>query len=231
MLNAIAKHFPEASLIHDLEDMILSDLSGNNIDPSKSIWGSSLCSDEVSNMFGELNKNFAGPGPFVLGGISGIPFAGKTGLNAFLSHVPKGGAAVILYGPHIGLSKDGKLGAVKRENLDQSTPCCGSLVAGLDMIMKNEIPSPLDPLDYQQSRVCQHLYEHRNQILNAEFPLKEATVFTYERINTKLHNLIEASKGFFSDISIYTVGGIVLNTDWDIEDYFQVRNKEVIEFI
>tara|TARA_R110002124_G_scaffold80533_9_gene213141 strand:- start:8151 stop:8846 length:696 start_codon:yes stop_codon:yes gene_type:complete len=231
MLNAIAKHFPEAILIHDLETKILNGLKDNSIKSEKSIWGTSLCSDEVSNMFGELNKNFAGPGPFVLGGISGIPFAGKTGLNAFLSHVPKGGAAVILYGPHIGLSKDGKLGTVKRENLNQSTPCCGSLVAGLDMITKNEIPSPLDPLDYQQSRVCQNLYVHRDEILNAEFPLKEATVFTYERINNKLHSLIEASKNSFSDIVIYTVGGIVLNTDWDIEDYFQVRNKEVIEFI
>lgn len=49
-----------------------------------------------------------------IGGLGGIPFAGKTGFQAFASHVPDGGNLLILFGPHVGIDKLGKLGFVER---------------------------------------------------------------------------------------------------------------------
>ena len=42
-----------------------------------------------------------------MGGLAGIPFIGKVGYNAFISHMPAGGNLVILFSPHVGMTPDG----------------------------------------------------------------------------------------------------------------------------
>lgn len=49
------------------------------------------------------------------GGLAGVPFAGKTGFNAFASHVPDDGNLLVLYAPHVGMDKMGNLGSVERK--------------------------------------------------------------------------------------------------------------------
>ncbi len=230
MQTTIPKHFPDAIRITDLETRIITDLVERKLDLKSTIWATSFCSDEVNNMFSPFYDLFAGPGPFQLGGISGLPFAGITGMNAFLSHAPSHGAVLILYGPHIGISEDGSLGEVNRQNQFASSTCCGSLVSALDTLKDNLQTSLDDPLDYQQARVIQHLHNHRNEILESDYPLKEATDFTYEAIQIKLHKILDAVKPNLNDIKLYLIGGVVVNTDWMMEDYFEIKNIEFLEF-
>lgn len=53
-------------------------------------------------------------GVYNLGGIAGIPFAGDIGMSDLLSHSPKDGKIVILFGPNVGINKNGKVGQVER---------------------------------------------------------------------------------------------------------------------
>ena len=41
---------------------------------------------------------------FNMGGLAGIPFVGKSGFNAFTSHIPENGHLLIAYGPHVGIA-------------------------------------------------------------------------------------------------------------------------------
>lgn len=230
MHTTIPKHFPSAIRITDLETRIITDLVERKLDLKSTIWATSFCSDEVNNMFSPFYDLFAGPGPFNLGGISGLPFAGVTGMKAFLSHAPSHGAVLVLYGPHIGISENGELGKVNRQNQFASSSCCGSLIAALDSINKNlEMPAD-DPLDYQQARVVQHLHHHKDEIISDEYPLKKVTDFAYEAINTKLYRILDEVKPSLDDIKLYLIGGIVINTDWMMEDFFEIRNVELLEF-
>lgn len=226
MYNAIPTHFPNAIIISELEDQILDDFKDCDLDPENTLWATSFCSDEVNNVFHQFNDIFAGPGPFILGGISGLPFAGITGMKAFLSHVPTHGAAIIMYGPHIGVSRDGQLGQVNRHHQFGLSTCCGSLVGALSNIkQKEELPTS-NPLDYQQARVIQHLYHKRKEIFSDPYPLKKATDVAYDAIHLKLTRILEAIESELSDLKIYLMGGVVINTDWDIENYFEVRNMD-----
>lgn len=230
MYTAIPKHFPNAILMSEVQKKILAKLETKKIEPEQTLWATSICSDEVNNFLYEFNELFAGPGPFRMGGISGLPFTGITGLKAFLSHVPTHGSAMIFYGPHIGVSKNGLLGQVNRQNQFGLSTCCGSLVAALSAIENhNELPTN-NPLDYQQARVIQHLHGNRDEILNSEFPLKNATDLAFEAIDRKLNLIIDSIKEELQDLKILLVGGIVINTDWNIEDYFDIRKSQFLEF-
>lgn len=214
----------------EFQQKIISDFKSMDINPEDTIWATSICSDELNNFLQGLNPVFAGPGPFRLGGISGLPFVGITGLNAFLSHAPAHGCAMIIYGPHIGVSEHGVLGEVNRQNQFGLTTCCGSLVAALGAIERHEELPSNNPLDYQQARVIQHLHQYREEILSDEYPLKKATNFAYLDIHIKLNRIIDALKPTLSDIKLYLVGGIVINTDWKLEDYFEIRETELLQF-
>ena len=52
---------------------------------------------------------------FPLGGLAGLPFAGKTGWHAFSSHCPEDGHILILFAPHVGVDYEGKVGSFYRE--------------------------------------------------------------------------------------------------------------------
>ena len=69
---------------------------------------------------------------FALGGLGGIPFTGRTGWGAFSAHVPEGGNAMVVFGPHVGIDSRGTVGKIERMGQSHSTTCCGAAVlAGL----------------------------------------------------------------------------------------------------
>jgi hypothetical protein len=86
-----------------------------------------------------------------------------------------------------------------------------------------------DPLDYQQSRVIEHLNAHREDILAADHPVKVATDRAFEAIEQKLERILDQALPDFPGIQVVLVGGIEINTDWDQEDYFDLRTYRWIE--
>lgn len=228
MYKTIPRHYPEAISITELETKIITRFVERKLGLKSTIWATSFCSDEVNNLFSPFYDLFAGPGPFILGGIAGLPFSGITGMSAFLSHAPNDGTALILYGPHIGVSKDGTLGQVNRQNQNAPSSCCGSLVTALNSLHDSDTMPESNPLDYQQARVIRHLYENKSEIMDSEDPLMKVTDYAYQAIHDKLYRIIDNLEDSFSDIHLYLIGGVVINTDWFIEDYFDVRNMDYI---
>lgn len=219
----IIKHYPKAQSLTSLEKSILEELEKKDINPETCIWGTSICSDEVNNTFNAISKNFAGPGPFRFGGISGIPFTGKTGFRAFASHIPENGGAVIVYGPHIGISKDGKTGELHREGQPGNSTCCGSLIAGLENVKAGNVLMIAND-DYQQGQVNKLLIENFDAIKEADDQIKEVTNIAYNQIKRELTDIISACLENLGNSPVLLIGGIVINTDFDEEDYFEIRD-------
>eukprot|EP00042_Codosiga_hollandica_P041838 m.376635 g.376635 ORF g.376635 m.376635 type:complete len:158 (+) comp56190_c0_seq6:469-942(+) len=60
---------------------------------------------------------------FLMGGLAGIPFCGKTGFTAFSHHVPNNGNIFILFAPHVGITRVGeRCGLIGRHGHEHLSP-------------------------------------------------------------------------------------------------------------
>ncbi|MEM1323147.1 MAG: hypothetical protein AAGG75_22975 [Bacteroidota bacterium] len=223
----VKSHFPNAmdakdTSIHYLGKMQLR----NDIDISKVLMATSVCSDDInvpSTTF--FNVLF---GPFIMGGLGGLPFAGRTGMTAFAHHIPDEGSAFIFYGPHIGVTLEGNLGKMYRPRQEQAGNSCGALMLALSRFEDGDYRPVMNDDDYQQMKLEESLLPYREQILNSENPQKEITEVTYEIINKKLYEHLEACKDEFPVDRVTLLGGIIINTEYGLDDYFDARNFEII---
>ena len=198
-----------------------------NIDISKVLMATSLCSDDInipSTTF--FNVLF---GPFIMGGLGGIPFVGQTGMTAFAHHVPDEGSAFIFYGPHIGITLEGELGKMYRPRMEEKGSSCGALMLALSRFEDNNYVPVLNPDDYQQMTLEQSLMPYREEILNSDNPQKAITDATYKIIDQKVHEYVATCKDEFKVDKVTLLGGIIINTGHGIDDYFDARNFEVID--
>ena len=221
-------HFPGAkdakdTSIHYLGKMQLE----HKIDISKVLMATSVCSDDInvpSTTF--FNVLF---GPFIMGGLGGLPFAGQTGMTAFAHHIPDGGSAFIFYGPHIGVTLDGDLGKMYRPRQEETGNSCGALMLALSRFANSNYKPILNDDDYQQMMLEKSLLPYRKDIINSENPQKAITEATYNIIDKKVHEHIKTCKNEFHVDTVTLLGGIIINTDYGLDDYFAVRNFEVID--
>ncbi|CAM1358571.1 hypothetical protein [Tenacibaculum xiamenense] len=224
----VKKHFPNAkdakdTSIHYLGKMHIE----HNIDISKVLMATSVCSDDInvpSTTF--FNVLF---GPFIMGGLGGIPFVGQTGMTAFAHHIPDNGSAFIFYGPHIGITPEGHLGKMYRPRQEEMGNSCGALMLALSRLKNKDYEPTINDEDYQQMKLEESLLPYREEILNHENQQKAITEATYKIIDKQIHEHIKACKKEFHVDTITLLGGIVINTDYGLDDYFDVRNFEVID--
>ncbi len=221
-------HFPNAkdakdTSIHYLGKMQLE----HHIDISKVLMATSVCSDDInipSTTF--FNVLF---GPFIMGGLGGLPFAGQTGMTAFAHHIPDEGSAFIFYGPHIGVTLDGELGKMYRPRQEETGNSCGALMLALQRFQDGSYAPVINDEDYQQMKLEESLLPHRDDILANEDQAKAITEATYKIIDQKVHDHIVACKDEFHVDTVTLLGGIIINTDYGLDDYFDARNFEVID--
>lgn len=196
----------------------------------KTLLSTSVCSDEIirsSTNFRDYVKN---ENPFTIGGLAGFPFSGLTGFRAFASHIPDGGSAIIIYGPHIGVLKDGTIGAVQRIGQHKPTSCCGALKAAVaSMSGQSESEADRD-LDYQMYLIQNRLKPFKGEIYEDPSPLAAVTDKMYEIIDERVHLLLNGAREAFSGCKVALIGGIIINTDYDSPDWFELRNFEVLEY-
>lgn len=224
----VKKHFPNSmdakdTSIHYLGKMQIE----HKIDISKVLMATSVCSDDInvpSTTF--FNVLF---GPFIMGGLGGIPFAGQTGMTAFAHHIPDGGSAFIFYGPHIGVTLEGDLGKMYRPRQEDTGNSCGALMLALSRFQDSAYKPILNEDDYQQMKLEESLLSARETILASENPQKAITEATYEIIDKKVHDYVRDCKDEFSVDKVTLLGGIIINTDYGLDDYFDARNFEVID--
>ena len=164
-----------------------------------------------------------------MGGLGGVPFAGQTGMTAFAHHIPDDGSAFIFYGPHVGITIDGQLGKMYRPLQEEPGNSCGALMLALSRFQDPMYQPKLNEDDYQQMKLEEYLLPFREEILNSDCPIKAITNAAYHVINKKLHQHIRACKDEFNVDKITLLGGIIINTDYGLDDYFQVKNFELID--
>ena len=224
----VKEHFPNAmdakdTSIHFLGKMQLE----YKIDISKVLMATSVCSDDInvpSTTF--FNVLF---GPFIMGGLGGLPFAGQTGMTAFAHHIPDDGSAFIFYGPHIGITLDGELGKMYRPRQEDTGNSCGALMLALDRLQDKAYKPKMNDDDYQQMKLEESLLPYREQVLESSNQAKAITEATYDIINKKIHDHITTCKDEFHVNKVTLLGGIIINTDYGLDDYFDARNFEVID--
>ncbi|MEL7118211.1 MAG: hypothetical protein AAFO07_02185 [Bacteroidota bacterium] len=224
----VKQNFPDAmdakdTSIHYLGKMQIE----NQIDISKVLMATSVCSDDInipSTTF--FNVLF---GPFIMGGLGGIPFTGQTGMTAFAHHIPDEGSAFIFYGPHIGITLDGKLGKMYRPRQEQTGNSCGALMLALSRFEDSNYKPVINEDDYQQMKLEESLLPYRDEILNSDNPQKAITEATYKVIDKKVHEHLKSCKDEFHVDHVTLLGGIIINTDYGLDDYFDARNFEVID--
>ncbi len=199
----------------------------HQIDISKVLMATSVCSDDInvpSTTF--FNVLF---GPFIMGGLGGLPFAGQTGMTAFAHHIPDEGSAFIFYGPHIGITLDGDLGRMYRPRQEQTGNSCGALMLALSRFGDGSYRPVLNDDDYQQMKLEESLLPYREQVMDSSTPQKAITEATYDIIHNKIHQHLRSCKDEFSVDKVTLLGGIIINTDYGLDDYFDARNFEVID--
>lgn len=229
-MDSVSKYFPNAISVKDLEQRVVSDLFERGFSPAKTIWGTSICADEVNNSINFLSGKFAAPGAFRFGGISGYPFTGKTGVLAFASHIPDNGGAFILYGPHIGISSSGVVGEILREQQKVNSTCCGSIIAAINSVKSSNIPEVNSPSDLQQDSVINMLNVEKEGIFSSENAILSATEVIYQNSKSEINRVVKSLPEAFKNNNVYLMGGILINTDWNKLDYFDIRDTELLRF-
>ena len=223
----VKSHFPMAMDAKDTSIQYLGKMQlQHGIDISKVLMATSVCSDDInvpSTTF--FNVLF---GPFIMGGLGGLPFAGQTGMTAFAHHIPDEGSAFIFYGPHIGITLDGDLGKMYRPRQEQTGNSCGALMLALSRFQDGSYRPVLNDDDYQQMKLEESLIDRREEILASENQEKAITLATYDVIDKKIHEHLKSCKDEFPVDTVTLLGGIIINTDYGLDDYFVAKNFEVL---
>ena len=222
-------YFPDAKDAKDTSIHYLGRMQiEHELDISRVLMATSVCSDDInvpSTTF--FNVLF---GPFIMGGLGGLPFAGQTGMTAFAHHIPDEGSAFIFYGPHIGVTLDGELGKMYRPRQEETGNSCGALMLALDRLQDEKYkPDMSNDDDYQQMKLEESLLPYREQVLESSNQAKAITEAAYDIINRKVHEHLKTCKGEFHVNKVTLLGGIIINTDYGLDDYFDARNFEVID--
>lgn len=224
----VLQEYPNARDAKDTSIHFLGKMQiDHKIDVSKVLMATSVCSDDInvpSTTF--FNVLF---GPFVMGGLGGLPFVGKTGMTAFSHHIPDEGSAFIFYGPHIGITLDGELGKMYRPRMEETGNSCGALMLALSRLKDNKYKPVINDDDYQQMKLEESLLPYREEILSSNNQAKAITEATYKIIDKKIHEYIKDCKDEFHVDKVTLLGGIIINTDYGLDDYFDAKNFEVID--
>lgn len=224
----VKQFFPDAKDAKDTSIHYLGRMQiEHELDISRILMATSVCSDDInvpSTTF--FNVLF---GPFIMGGLGGLPFAGQTGMTAFAHHIPDDGSAFIFYGPHIGLTLDGELGKMYRPRQEETGNSCGALMLALSRLQDGKYKPAINDDDYQQMKLEESLLPYREQILESSNQAKTITEAAYDIINKQIHRHIETCKDEFHVNKVTLLGGIIINTDYGLDDYFDARNFEVID--
>ncbi|QDT96765.1 hypothetical protein [Gimesia aquarii] len=223
----VHKHYPDALTCSQAVDeniKFLEDELGG--DRTRTLLAKSRCADDLVSTRKTFSEYLSDP--FQLGGLAGFPFTGRTGMTAYSHHIPDGGTAFILYGPHIGVTADGDIGKVLRPGQSRCTTACGALVGAVSILESgNSVESSND--DFQLPQIVKMLTSSRDRILAADSPIKEATQVSYEIIQDQVDQIIDATIKEFSCKQIVLLGSIRINTDAGFEDYMTIESRKHID--
>jgi hypothetical protein len=186
----------------------------------------SLCSDEVNRPL-EHTLTQAFSSNFSMGGLAGFPFGGVTSFGAMAHHIPDGGSCLVVYGPHVGIDADGKIGTVERRGRQKGGACCGSAIAAcgyVSQVMDGKIKPggpPTGPLDAMQSFVGNMLLPHGERLQAAENTMVELPMAMFDAQDDLMQQIIaKGCSQVGGNGKIALLGGVQINTPNGMSDYF-----------
>lgn len=227
-LAIIRQHYPNAITTNDAINQVIDYVEDNfDLEPAQIMMADSICADDVNSIqYPSRASEFLGP--FKLGGLDGFPFAGLTGMGAFASHVPDDGAVFIYYGPHIGISKEGKLGEIHRFGQQKNSGCCGAAKAALGKLTTDAIVAgQVSDIDFQMNTIEQILLKQKARIAGAGQQLYEATEVIYEAIDARMQELVAQTN--YPCRYVLLMGAILINGDSDMGSFSATKRFDRID--
>ncbi|MCP4934955.1 MAG: hypothetical protein GY927_12300 [bacterium] len=100
-----------------------------------------VCRDEICASFVSAAEQHWG-NSFTLGGLAGLPFAGKTGMGAASHHAPDkyDRERFVIYAmTHIGFGPDAEIGGCVRPGMEHLNGACGALMAYTGQLKENNV--------------------------------------------------------------------------------------------
>jgi hypothetical protein len=149
-------------------------------------------------------------------------------------HIPDGGSCLIVYGPHVGVDSDGRVGTVDRRGRKKGGSCCGSAVAAamyVNSVMKggDKACLPCEPLDAQQAYVGDMLLPFGERLEHAREPMVELPHALFEAQDRLMKTIVhKACKEVAGRGKIALLGGIQINTPDRVSDYFMPLRFELL---
>jgi len=197
----------------------------------------------------KLFERYLGAG-FALGGLAGVPFAGKTGFSSFTHRVPENGHAFVLLAPHVGLDCDNKLGKCaapdedngddeggdreeKKASASDSEYCCRAAVNALNYCCSDRpIPTNLNnnPEDYQMNYILQ-LVNRRKDLLDDDDDENTRQADLAKQLHAIAKNMLDKIVyPFFGgpDTTLLILTGVQINMPKPFEDFFQPRQFYIL---
>jgi hypothetical protein len=220
----LKKSFPFALSNQELESSVVELLGKKGFTGENTLLATSLCADELARRLEDDFVKVYGNN-FNLGGLSGFPFAGNTGFGAMAAHIPDDGFCLIVYGPHVGITKTGVIGKVEREGIALVDNCCGSAIAAsgyLQGITEGgaKITTQIQSFtDFQQGAVQELILPHGKRLMEAENRMLELPYALYESQDLLVREIVSKGAGGLKK-GTALLGGIQINTSPDTPDYF-----------
>ena len=222
----MTKYFPGAMSNLDLEKKVVKIVAEKGFTADNTLLATSLCCDELARVLeDDFNKIYGNN--FNLGGLAGFPFAGNTGFGAMAAHIPDDGSCLIVYGPHVGITKKGQVGKVERGGIKLVDNCCGSAIAASNYVKGitdggATITAKIQNFsDFQQGAVQELILPHGKRLTDAgEKRMTELPYALYDSQDILMQDIVKAGAGGAKKNGIALLGGIQINTAPDTLDYF-----------
>jgi hypothetical protein len=217
--------FPGAISNLDLATKVVTILSEKGFTADNTLLATSLCCDELARRLEDDFVKIYGNN-FNLGGLSGFPFAGNTGFGAMAAHIPDDGSCLIIYGPHVGISKMGVVGKVERSGIKLVDTCCGSAVAASNYLQGitdggATITTKIQSFtDFQQGAVQELILPHGKRLSNAGNRMVELPYALYDSQDILMQEIVKKGAAGAKKNGIALLGGLQINTGPDTLDYF-----------
>lgn len=225
MHKIISQYFDEYITMSEAShNSVLRIAENEGIEMSRILIATSFCFDELNHQHAKMNLP-SSQGTFIMGGLAGYPFVGEIGLTAFSDHIPDGGAALFIFGSHIGISRSGEVGKIKRVGQHRHTNTCGALMMVQDHVLSSSIHQ-IDPVDYSEFQpefLAIRLLPMAEEIRNSTVPILKTTHLVYDEIEKEITKLITDNPAPFKNFPVYILGGIVINTDETLPNYFSQK--------
>jgi hypothetical protein len=229
----VKSFFPSALSNKDLEMRVVSVLANKGFTGPNTLLATSLCCDELARRLEDDFVKIYGDN-FNLGGLSGFPFAGNTGFGAMAAHIPDNGNCLMIYGPHVGISKDGTVGKVERSGIALVDTCCGSAVAASNYLkgiteggatISTKIQSFTD---FQQGAVQELILPHGKRLKDAKNRMLELPYALYDSQDLLMREIVKTgASGLKKGTAM--LGGIQINTGPDTLDYFHPLRFDFVD--